>query len=175
MPWAKFILSLSECLLWGVVVTPAVLWYSWRVPLIRARWRKAPPFHLAACLGVCALLVVPGQLLKLLISRAAAEPDLYQPFSLAVFSRLFVSEGQDLGARGGQGCRSNCLWSDCTLHLIDEESLRKEFVPRLLNRKPARKLVGARSGAGARLWADGVRPPEARCGEALEQGPPSAS
>lgn len=91
LPWPKFTVSLYECLFWGLL-SPGILWYSWRIPLTGARWRTALPFHILAWLVVCAAFVGPMQMGRLLISRAMAEPDLYQPLTLAVFFRLWVSE-----------------------------------------------------------------------------------
>jgi two-component system LytT family sensor kinase len=89
VPWVKFVGSLSESLLWGLV-SPLILWYCWRWPLSGGRWRTSLPLHLLGGLFVPATFIVPQGLVTYLLSRVLAEPDLYQPLSMGLLFRMLV-------------------------------------------------------------------------------------
>jgi two-component system LytT family sensor kinase len=89
VPWIRFVASLAESLLWGLV-SPLVLWFCWRWPLSGGRWRTTLPLHLLAGLLLPAAFIAPATLARYALGRALADPSLYQPLSPGLLFHFLV-------------------------------------------------------------------------------------
>jgi two-component system LytT family sensor kinase len=89
VPWIRFVGSLSDSLLWGLV-SPLVLWYCWRWPLLGGRWRTTLPLHLLGGVLVPAAFIAPASLARYVLGRVLADPGMYQALSPGLLFHMLV-------------------------------------------------------------------------------------
>lgn len=90
VPASKVISTFTDWQLWAIF-TPFLLCFVWRHPITRATWRIGLPWQVLGGLVFPALLLLPVQGSRYLLSQALSIPDLYIPFTPSRFFSMFIN------------------------------------------------------------------------------------